>query len=411
FLAVVSHEIRTPLNGVMRLAQLLGTTRLDPEQSSYIAAICDSCRALGQLIDDILDFSKIEADKLELRCESFAPAALVESVIELLAPRAQAKGLEIACFVAPDCPREILGDAARLRQVLINLVGNAVNFTERGGVGLRLWREGETLRIDVRDTGAGVPEQAREAIFEDFTQVDASATRRQGGTGLGLAISRRLVRLMGGALVLAQTSAEGSTFSLALPATLSHVQRPTSRPLDGRRVMIVGESVMEAPYLAQTLEAAGASVVVAPARDAPARLSDEEAFDTVILDCALGAGPVANLASQARSAQAGRLFLLFSPLERRAFGETALRDFDGWLVKPVRSASLVALLARAPLDAHASSFAARPVPALEDIDVLVAEDNDINALILMRWFGKLGARVARAHNGAQALDMAGRARE
>ncbi len=411
FLAVVSHEIRTPLNGVMGLAQLLGMTRLDAEQASYVEAIGESSRALGQLIDDILDFSKIEAGKLELRCERFALTALVESVVELLAPRALAKGLEIACFVAPEAPCEMMGDAARLRQVLINLLGNAVNYTERGGVGVRLWREGESLRIDVCDTGPGVPAQAREAIFEDFTQVDASATRRQGGTGLGLAISRRLVRLMGGALVLAQTSDEGSTFSLALPASKPLAQGSASRPLEGQRVLIAAETRIEAPYLAQTLEAAGASAVLAARTDALTRLSQESAFDVFILDCALGAESVAALTGAAQATRAGRLFLLFSLLERRAFGETALRDFDGWLVKPVRRTSLLARLADAQRESQGPGRAVGPLPVLEGLHVLVAEDNDVNALILTRCLDRLGAQTARARDGAEALALASRAIE
>ncbi|WP_363347321.1 ATP-binding protein [Methylocystis echinoides] len=406
FLAVVSHEIRTPLNGVMGLAQLLGMTRLDAEQASYVEAIGDSSRALAQLIDDILDYSKLEAGRVALRRDSFAPAGLVESVVELLAPRAQAKGLEIASVVAPDAPREITGDPARLRQVLINLVGNAVNYTERGGVGVRLWRDGETLRIDVRDTGPGVPAAAREAIFEDFTQVDPSATRRQGGTGLGLAISRRLVALMGGSLLLAKSSSEGSTFSVALPAPRLGLATGASRPLQGQSALIVGGSRFEAPYIAETLQASGASATVATAPDAGLRLSKKEPFDAVIIDCALGADSVASLARAARAAGAGRLFLLFSPLERRAFGEAALRDFDGWLVKPVRRASLAARLARATVRQQAPIQTVEPIAMLDGLSVLVAEDNDVNALILTRSLEKLGARAARARDGAEALAMA-----
>ncbi|KAF0121160.1 MAG: histidine kinase [Methylocystaceae bacterium] len=164
FLAAVSHEFRTPLNGVMGLAQLLAMTKLSAEQASYVEAIGDSSRSLSQLIDDILDFSKIEAGKFELRHEAFALAPFVESVVELLAPRAMAKGLKLASVISPDTPREIVGDSARLRQVLVNLIGNAVKFTERGGVGVRVARDGARLRFEVHDSGPGVPEVAREAI-------------------------------------------------------------------------------------------------------------------------------------------------------------------------------------------------------------------------------------------------------
>ncbi|PPD46085.1 MAG: hybrid sensor histidine kinase/response regulator [Methylocystis sp.] len=407
FLATVSHEIRTPLNGVMGLAQLLAMTRLDAEQASYVEAIEDSSRSLAQLIDDILDFSKIEAGKLDLRRETFALAPLVESLVELLAPRALARSLEIASFIAPDAPREIEGDPARLRQVLLNLIGNAVNFTETGGVGVRVSRARETLRFEVRDTGPGVPAAARDAIFEEFEQGDASATRRHGGTGLGLAISRRLVAQMGGALTLAESSQNGSIFAFTLPAA-GTPSDGGGKPLAGLRALIVAGSLFEGPYLAESLQSSGADAELLRAEhNGLARLADAAAapLDAVIVDCALGPQSTARLADAARKAQARRLFLLFSPLERRAFGEEALRDFDGWLVKPVRIASLVARLSQPRADAPRLS-APEPVRALDGLNVLVAEDNDVNALILTRHLGKLGARAIRARNGAEAAALA-----
>ncbi|WP_457795828.1 ATP-binding protein [Methylocystis sp. S23] len=404
FLATVSHEIRTPLNGVMGLAQLLAMTRLDAEQASYVEAINDSSRSLAQLIDDILDFSKIEAGKLELRRETFALAPLVEGVVELLAPRAFAKGLEIASFIASDARGEIESDPSRLRQALVNLLGNAINFTESGGVGLRVFRNAGALRFEVRDTGPGVPPAARDAIFEEFEQGDASATRRHGGTGLGLAISRRLVSLMGGALTLAETSEKGSTFAFTLPAPPA--PDASARPLAGATVLVVGASRFEAPYLAEGLRAAGAEAAVAGNEaDAIARLGRDGALDALIVDCALGERITARLAAAARAAGLRRLFLLFSPLERRAFGEAAMRDFDGWLVKPVRGASLVARLSQERADAP-KPLPAEPARALAGLRALVAEDNDVNALILTRHLGKLGADAARARNGAEAVAMA-----
>ena len=229
FLATVSHEIRTPLNGVLGLAQLLSMTRLEAEQASYVDSIRDCARALAQLVDDILDYSKIEAGRLELRREEFALAPLVEGVVELLAPRAQGKGLEIASHVAAEAPERIVGDPARLRQVLINLAGNAVNFTQKGGVGVSVAPFGDgALRFVVEDTGPGVPAAARAKIFEEFEQAEPLATRTGGGAGLGLAIARRLVAKMGGALALEASSEAGSRFVFTLPAGAGRADRSAS---------------------------------------------------------------------------------------------------------------------------------------------------------------------------------------
>lgn len=405
FLATVSHEIRTPLNGVSGLAQLLAMTRLTSEQASYVEAITESSRVLGQLIDDILDFSRIEAGKLDLRRETIALAPLVESVVELLAPRAFSKGLEIASFIAPDAPDSVEGDRMRLQQALVNLMANAVNYTDRGAVGLRLLYENVTLRFEIHDTGPGVPEAARAAIFEEFEQGDASATRRHGGTGLGLAISRRLVRQMGGELALTDSSAEGSIFTLTLPAPASARHRPPA-PLIGQRILIVADSRFEAPYLAETLAGAGALPTTVRGAEAAAFLARGAAssFDAVIVDCALEPDLVAHAAPAARGAGVGRLVLLFSPLERRAFGEAALRDFDGWLVKPVRSDSLIRRLSCDATPAPTSSTGA-PLRTLLGLRALVAEDNDINALIVTRCLENLGAEATRARNGVEVVAM------
>lgn len=416
FLATVSHEIRTPLNGILGLAQLLGMTRLEAEQASYVESIGDCARSLAQLIDDILDFSKIEAGKLELRAEPFELAPLVESVVELLAPRAQGKALEIASLVGGNSPSRIIGDAARLRQVLINLAGNAVNFTEKGGVGVRVGPIAPgILRFEVEDTGPGIPVAAREAIFEEFEQGDASATRRHGGTGLGLAISRRLVEQMGGKLEIAATSARGTTFAFTLPSSSATTEpaREKYRPLAGQLTLIVAQTHFEAPFLATYLREAGAAAEIARGEaEGLARLSRVQAprYGAVIVDCGLGESATAALAQAARTALAARVFLLFSPLERRAFGEAALHQFDGWLVKPVRAASLIERLAPALRDA-APAEAAAPEPVLAGLQVLLAEDNDINALIVTRHLGALGAIVTRAENGLRVVELAGAAIE
>ena len=416
FLATVSHEIRTPLNGILGMADLLGATPLAAEQASYVEAIRTSGGALASLIDEILDFSRIEAGKLELAAEPFDLVALVEGMVELLAPRAQGKGLEIAASIAADVPRHVVGDGARLRQVLINLAGNAVKFTETGGIGVRVTRAaGGAIRFAVADTGPGIAPERRTAIFEEFEQGDGSASRRHGGSGLGLAISMRIVERMGGRLMLENASDQGSIFSfdIALPAVHGAAREAEGPSLGGRSALIVGRSPFEAPYLGERLAAAGAEVVRAEGTEAAlAALERRPPPDIVIVDCALGETATRQLAGAARAAGVARSLVLFSPFERRAFGQNSLAGFDGWLVKPVRSRSLLARIAGpapAPPIAGSAPEAGRSSLPCHGLDVLVAEDNDINALVVQRHLERLGARVTRVHDGTQAVARAAEA--
>ncbi|MFO1169285.1 MAG: ATP-binding protein [Rhodoblastus sp.] len=411
FLATVSHEIRTPLNGVLGMTDLLSSMPLEAEAQSYLAAIRTSGVALTNLIDEILDFSRIEAGRLDLERAPFEIAPLVEGVIELLAPRAQGKGIEIAAAIAPEVPARVVGDAARLRQILINLAGNAVKFTEAGGVGLRVEAGfGGALVFRVEDTGPGVPEERRSKIFQEFERGDGSASAEHGGAGLGLAISRALADRMAGSLELEKSDGAGSTFVLTLPLEAEPVARKESRSLEGRRALIVAHSKFEAPYLGERLAAVGATVERAEGEDeAMLSLAQKEAPEVVIVDCALGEHAARRIANAARAAHAGRTLVLVSPFERRTIGQNVLGAFDGWLVKPVRHASLLARLnddlagVRNVDAAQAQDAIRKNRQKLRGLRVLVAEDNDINALIVQRCLERAGAMAERVTDGLAAV--------
>ncbi len=413
FLATVSHEIRTPLNGILGIADLLGATPLDREQLAYVEAVRTSGRALATLIDEILDFSRIEAGRLTLESEAFDLAALVESVVELLAPRAQDKGLEIAAFLDPAVPLQVMGDPVRVRQVLTNLAGNAVKFTEAGGIGVSVTvTDAGAIRFAVADTGPGVPLERRDAIFEEFEQGDGTTTRSHGGTGLGLAISRSIVERMGGALTLADRPDGGSIFSFDVDLVAADEAAAQTVPwsdLNGCRALIAANSPFQAPFLAARLRAAGAEVtVLTQVADALDHLADYARIDFVFVDCALGELATETLAEAARVAGARRAFLLFSPFERRAFGQSLASGFDGWLVKPVRAGSLAARLggpSEAPRQETSAVTSSNPARRCA-LRVLLAEDNEINTLVAMNFLGRIGVQVVHAADGNSALALA-----
>ena len=428
FLANMSHEIRTPLNGVIGTLELARDTNLTPEQRELLDMATASANGLLVVINDILDFSKIEAGKLHFEHIDFEVREMVAEALRSLAIRAHQKGLELTYDVAPDIPRVLVGDPARLSQVLLNLVGNAIKFTEHGEVSLCVDRvvvpaDGDhaQLRFSVSDTGIGIDSEKQKLIFDAFAQADSSTTRRYGGTGLGLAISLRLVQLMGGELRVQSDPGKGSTFHFSAPFNVgtgasAEIISVAKEQLRGMRVLIVDDNPTNRCILEKLLASWGMLPVTVDGAKSGLEFMNRAAaagdpFPLVLTDCRMPEMDGFQMVDEIRKNNAlstPSIMMLTSDDYHHSAARCREMGISKYLIKPVKQSELLAALSglvqSSSLRQLAEGVQLHEQPSGPSLHVLLAEDNLVNQKVAARMIEKLGHRVVIARNGREALD-------